>query len=365
MNIALLYCHALAAGGYPPDVRRLASAVASQGARVRLFTEPGDATEGLTAAVEVHPLRDALRFAREVDLFHIFAPFIPRHVRLMAGLEARGKPVILSTMAQLMPHAMEVKRLKKELYLRVVSPWMRKAALHAFGPAEASGLSARFPGQRIFEASLGVYPHPGAPSAVRKGGGRGPLGLLFFGRNDRVQKGLDILLTAFLRTVTGGASARLTIAGRPWGDSESYLSSFIARNGLGGAVDLRGAVDEQMVGPLFAAADFLVFLSRWDGPPRPIREAIACGLPVVASRESNMGHLLERFGAGVQVALDVDGVAQCFRRLAETPGASQQFRDGTQALAQFLSWERLSGDYIGMYEAVLGRRSPGSAAFAP
>ncbi len=359
MNIAFLYRDALAPGGYPPDVRRLASAVASRGARVRLFTEPGDSTEGLTAAVEVFPLRDALRLARDVDIVHVFAPLIPRHVRVMAGLEARGKPVVLSAMAQLMPNALKVRRLKKELYLRAVSPVIRKATFHAFGPAEANGLNARFPGQRVFQASLGVTPRPGVPpetippSAPTQGGG-GALRLLFFGRNDRVQKGLDILLPAFQRAVNDGANARLTIAGRPWGDSVSYLTSFIARHGLGGRVELRGAVDQSAAGTLFDAADFLFFLSRWDGPPRPIREAIARGLPVVASPESNMGHLLERFGAGMQVALDVDGVAQCIHRLAGRPRSGERFRDGTLALAQFLRWERLAGDYIGIYEAVLG-----------
>jgi glycosyltransferase involved in cell wall biosynthesis len=324
---------------------------------VRLFAEPGNVTEGLTAAVEVHLLRDVFRLARDVDVYHVLAPLIPRHVYLMAGLETRGKPIVLSTMAQLMPHALKVKRLKKALYLCAASPWIGRAAFHAFGPAEASGLRARFPGRRIYQASLGVYPRPGGhssgfPSPARAESDAGPLRLLFFGRNDRVQKGLDILLPAFLKTVIGGANVRLTIAGRPSGDSEPYISSFVTRHGLGGVVDLRGPVDDLARESLFAEADFLVYLSRWDGPPRPIREAIARGLPVVATPESNMGHLLDRFGAGLQVALDVDEVARSFHRLARTPRGGERFREGTGALARFLSWERLAGDYADMYEAV-------------
>jgi hypothetical protein len=157
-----------------------------------------------------------------------------------------------------------------------------------------------------FEASLGVFPVPVAIAEAqwRKMERTDGADLLFFGRNDVYQKGIDILLEGFARAVRSGVNVRLAIAGWPWMDSERYIRSFIESHGLGDAVRLVGPVDEKTKYDLLAAADYLVFLSRWDGPPRPILEAIAVGTPVIISPETNMGDLVHEYEAGLQVGVD-------------------------------------------------------------
>jgi glycosyltransferase involved in cell wall biosynthesis len=67
-----------------------------------------------------------------------------------------------------------------------------------------------------------------------------------------------------------------------------------------------------------------------------------------------MGHLVERFGAGVQVTPDVRSVAECFRRLADAHLPYERFVEGAEKLADWLSWDRVAEEYIDMYERVLG-----------
>jgi glycosyltransferase involved in cell wall biosynthesis len=353
MKIALVYRDALQGGGYPRDVRWLSSALLGSGMKVLLLADEGRETDGLAAGVEIRRISEATRIAGEADLVHVFGPFIPSHALVIRSARGGASPLVLSTMAQLMPHAMKRKRLKKELYLRAISPWTKKIRLLAFGPEEERGLRRYFPRHAIFQASLGVFQCPASalqPSAPRKGGN---LSLLFFGRNDRLQKGLDILLLGFSKAKADGAGIRLTIAGQPWRDSGRYIDGFLKRHGLEEVVTIAGPTDENVKWQHFDSADYFVFLSRWDGPPRPVREAIAAGLPLVVSPETNMGHLVELYGAGVQVPLDPDAVAGCFRALASTPDSRPRFASGVSALRDRLSWDRLARDYAEIYGEVL------------
>jgi glycosyltransferase involved in cell wall biosynthesis len=289
-----------------------------------------------------------------VDLIHVFGPLIPRHAFVLARTHAVGKPLILTTFAQLMPHAMKKSRLKKNLYLKAISPWMRSARLLSFGPEEELGLRRYFPRHKIFQATMGVYPSRSAALTPSSLPSNGELRLLFFGRNDRFQKGLDILLEGFLKAAAAGAPVRLTVAGRPWRDSGKYIESFLNRHRLEDRISVVGAEDDENAKwGHYASADYLVYLSRWDGPPRPIREAITAGVPLIVSPETNMGHLVERYGAGVQVPLNPDAVARCFCSLASTPDSRQRFAPGVAALRDRLAWNRVALDYAEIYREVL------------
>ncbi len=96
-----------------------------------------------------------------------------------------------------------------------------------------------------------------------------------------LQKGIDWLIGAFGVARRQGLRWQLVIAGAPWRDSERRIARLIARSGVGGAVSHVGSVDEHAKWWLLRNALCLVFPSRWDGPPRPIREALSVGTPVI------------------------------------------------------------------------------------
>lgn len=352
MRVAILYRDALRPGGYPRDVRLLSSSMASCGVEVVLLADEGAETEGLTDRVQCRRLADFRSAAGRSDLVHIFGLLIPSHVLALRGLHS-GPPLVISTLAQLMPHGMRKSRLKKELYLAAIARWLRKAIFHAFGPVEEQSVLRRFAGHSTFQASLGVFP-AARPSHVEPG--RRPdqrLRLLFLGRNDFRQKGLDILLRGFRLAVEGGAEASLSIAGRPWRDSRERLNGFVRRFRLEERVQLLGEVPEDGKRKLYAEADYLVFLSRWDGPPRPVREAIAAGLPVIVSPETNLGHLVEQYGAGIQVPLESEQVAGVFRELASRPRGDARYAEGVLKLREALRWDEVAATYLAAYHRII------------
>ena len=353
LRIGFVYRDALGGGGYPRDVRWLASALASCGVAVTLFTGAGSFTEGLTDSVRIEPLEKLSR--AEVDVYHFFGIFIPDQLWMLRNV--LGKRVVVSPMGHLMPYHLRRKVLKKKLYLQAIKPLLRRVKwFHVFSDQEESSIRGYLgDGVRTFEASLGIFPVPVAVAqALRPGKKQEPsLQLLFFGRNDVYQKGIDILLKGFARASRTGVKARLTIAGQPWMHSERYIKSFIEDYGLEDKVRVLGSVDEEMKYHLMADSDYLVFLSRWDGPPRPIREAIAVGTPVIVSPETNMGGLVEEYDAGLQVQLKPEEVAMAICRVNADRDLWKQHRDGVVRLRERLSWGCVAQDYIRGYEQVL------------
>lgn len=351
----MIYKDSLKGGGYPRDIRWLAAALTARDVSVTLFSEEckDGVTEGLTDSVRIEPLESLGR--GEVDLYHFFGIFIPDQLWMLR--KVLGKRVVVSPMGHLMPYHLRWKAPKKRLYLQMVRPLLRRVKwFHVFSGQEEIGIR-EYLGNKIltFEAGLGIFPALGkvakAESMERKQDAC--LELLFFGRNDVYQKGIDILLEGFALAFRDGINARLTIAGQPWMDSERYMKLFIEDNRLEDRIQVLGSVDEEMKRRLMAKADYLVFLSRWDGPPRPIREAIAVGTPVIVSPETNMGSLVQEYEAGLQVQLKPEEVATAISRVAADRKLSKSHRDGVIRLRERLDWRRVAQDYIRGYEQVM------------
>jgi glycosyltransferase involved in cell wall biosynthesis len=94
------------------------------------------------------------------------------------------------------------------------------------------------------------------------------------------QKAQIVLLQAVARLVRKERPVRLVVAGKE-GPCSSELRSFVADHALEQSVTLAGHVDD--VPELLAAADVFALPSRCEGLPGAVLEAMAAGLPVVAS----------------------------------------------------------------------------------
>lgn len=103
-------------------------------------------------------------------------------------------------------------------------------------------------------------------------------------RFDQV-KGLDVLLESLRRLAGRYPKLCLVLAGS--GAREGQLRKRVARAGLAERVRFTGSLDDPP--RLFPALDLYVSASRGEGLPLSLLEAMACGLPVVATRVT--GHV--------------------------------------------------------------------------
>jgi glycosyltransferase involved in cell wall biosynthesis len=133
------------------------------------------------------------------------------------------------------------------------------------------------------------------------------------------RKGVFDLLKAFAAARLDNGELELTIGGN--GAIERARSE-AQRLGVAGHVDLRGWVGPQEREALLARADIFALPSRNEGLPMSVLEAMARGLPVIATP---VGGLLELIEDGVNGVLiqpgDVEALARAILRLANDPAA--------------------------------------------
>lgn len=75
---------------------------------------------------------------------------------------------------------------------------------------------------------------------------------------------------------------RLVLVGD--GELRSHVHHAVGRLGLGDSVTLRGNVVPELMPSIYAAGDRLLLLSEWETGPFVVKEALATGLPVFATR---------------------------------------------------------------------------------
>ena len=148
-------------------------------------------------------------------------------------------------------------------------------------------------------------------------------------------------------------TARLRIVGD--GPDRSAVASEIAGLGLDHAVELLGTRDD--VGDLLADADLFVLSSESEGLPMSVLEAMAAGLPVVASAVGGVPELVRDGETGTLVPPgDSRALAVAIERLAADPALRERMgAAGHRRAEREFSLDRCRREHLELYRAHLAR----------
>ncbi len=179
----------------------------------------------------------------------------------------------------------------------------------------------------------GVDPGPFA-RGVDRDGARAALGLRpddiaigLVGRLTR-QKGQDSLLLAAPAVLAAAPAARFLLIGD--GEDEPRLRDLARRAGLDGHVRFLGT--RRDVPRLMQALDVFVLPSHWEGMPISLLEAMAAGLPVVASQVSGSREAVVDGESGLLVRPgDTGALAAALVRIACDAGLAARLGDAARA----------------------------------
>ena len=128
------------------------------------------------------------------------------------------------------------------------------------------------------------------------------------------EKGQTGLLRAFARLRSKHPDAVLRLVGD--GPDRDALERLASDLGIGGAVTFAGRLPEQETLAEIARADILVLPSFMEGLPIVLMEAMALGVPVIASRVAGIPELVSDGKTGLLFApSDWDELAHCMERL--------------------------------------------------
>jgi MMP alpha-(1->4)-mannosyltransferase len=111
---------------------------------------------------------------------------------------------------------------------------------------------------------------------------------------DVPMKGLAPLLEALAKVRTERDDAHLVVIGKPKG--RSNIPALIDRLGLGGAVTFENGVTTERIVELYAEAELAAVPSLYEGFSLPAVEAMACGVPIVATTGGALPEVIGRDG---------------------------------------------------------------------
>jgi len=146
-----------------------------------------------------------------------------------------------------------------------------------------------------------------------------PVRLITVGRLVEV-KGFDLLIDALASARASGLDATLDIVGE--GPLRSALAGRAAARGVGDVVSFRGALAPDAIAEALLRADAYVLPSRKEGFGVALVEAMATGLPTIATDSGGPLDIVQA-GQGVLVApLDVDALASALSGVRDLVHAS-------------------------------------------
>lgn len=168
--------------------------------------------------------------------------------------------------------------------------------------------------------------------------------LIFVGRLVH-QKGVDLLLSALARLPAKARPFLLIIGDGP---IRAALTQQAARLGLAGDVKFAGWVARDDLPALYRQSDIMVMPSRDEGMPNVVLEAMACSLPVIASRVAGNVDLVDEGVTGRTFESDdVGQLATAIAELASAPAlATQLGAAGRRKVEREYSWKRVAEGYL-------------------
>src|SRR5207249_8471127 len=136
------------------------------------------------------------------------------------------------------------------------------------------------------------------------------------------RKNLDRLIAAFAQLDTSLPELQLVVAGpQGWGSVD--LPAVVRKLDLEGRVVFPGYLPDEQVGSLVAGARAFVFPTLYEGFGLPPLEAMAAGVPVVASRAGSLPEVLGDSPFWCD-PLDVDSIAAAIRTAVTDEGLRER-----------------------------------------
>ena len=340
----------LGTGGAESVVTSLSEGLAARGHAVRVASDHGWRVARLEAVpgVDHVPIPLAAQDAKSL---------VASAARLLVGPGLRGAELVHAhNVRATLAAVTTVHGLRPEDYPTAVRVLRRCSdrVVAVSEPVAAELCRAGLAEDRIEVVENAVLPEavPGDDGGADDAGGRpgtGPVVLCAARMTD--QKRQDLLIHAWARRRR--REGRLLLAGS--GPRRPVLESLAADLGVEGSVHFLGDRDD--VPALMGAADLLVLPSRWEGLPIVVLEAMAAGVPVLASAVGGLQDLGDVVGLVSPSQTEHEEVLAWTAALDHTTGAGTHAARDRAARAGVLVATRFSPEqmlerYLTVYDGV-------------
>ena len=284
------------------------------------------------------------------DVVHLTAVYSFPTLPTLLVSRLFGKPVVWSPRGALQRWEGTRKPRLKWLWNKLCGRLLARDSciVHVTSDLEFQNSRVFFPDLRYRIIANGVeIPEP--PSA-RSWRPQGALRLLYMGRLD-VKKGLENLFTALAEIEKCDWS--LTVCGSGNAGYEEKLKLMTRNLGIAARVAFLGHIDGEEKTRAYEGADISVVPSHVENFGQVIAEALAHGVPVIASKGTPWSDLEPR-GCGLWVDASPAELASAIRRLSGADLAAMGKR-GREWMRESFSWTKIAREMAGAYSSLVNQ----------
>lgn len=286
----------------------------------------------------------------EIDIIHLHSVFTP-HNCVIARL---GFTYVITPNGGwndivLEGHRKHLKKLWIRLFERPM--WKHAAFIQGVSHEEIRQIRSR---QQI--ASIRYIPNGTAiPESCSETSMRNCV--LFIGRYDIRQKGLDVMFEAIRLLVAKGVGfPKIVLAGPDYRGGKETLEKFLIEHKLTEAVELLGPVQDSEKDALFRRALLFIHTSRWEGLPLVLLEALSYGIPCLLTPGTNVASEWSAAGCAFEVAFEPEEIANAIAKTTRMDLSDASAAAKRLAQSEY-SWPRISSSLIEMYQDAINQTS--------
>jgi glycosyltransferase involved in cell wall biosynthesis len=296
----------------------------------------------------------------DFDLIHIQEIW---HHPLFAAYKAAKfarKPFVVTIQGTLEPWCLNHKKFKKKIGSILFQRKILKEAsgLHAVTEEEVKNIYEFVDNNNIFYIPNGInqedfenlpfneefeYLYPEL---------KGKKVLLFLGRI-HPKKGLDMLAKAFGAILKKRDDIQLVIAGPDNNYKNQIVEILKVENAIGNTTFTGMLTGNNKLAAL-SRADIFVLPSYSEGFSISTLEAMACGLPILITKQCNFPEV-EEIGAGKIIDADIGQLSKALLELLDNPELCKEMgKRGRSLVVEKYTWDKVADKMIDAYKEILG-----------
>lgn len=257
----------------------------------------------------------------------------------------------------IIPHGSLVKEaLQKKKYKKLVANFLifnsfvnGASALQVLSKNELSNTAFR---PRKFIGTNGIE----IPDTLKTSFNDNKLVITYIGRLEVYVKGLDLLLTAinqiidFLRS----KNAVVNIYGPDAKGRLDKLKLLIVKNKIQGVTNLHHEISGAMKNECLLDSDIFLQVSRHEGMPMGILEAMSYGLPCIITRGTCLGDIVEKYDAGWVADTNVESIKDTLVKAIDECGLLKKKSENARRLVvDNYSWNVVISKAIDEYKKII------------
>lgn len=164
------------------------------------------------------------------------------------------------------------------------------------------------------------------------------------------QKGIDTLIKACgILNQRNVRNYKLTVVGE--GHLRELMFSLIKKYNLSERVNFLGWIDLEELPQIYRKADIFILPSVMEGMSSVTLQAMASGLPIVASRVKGFEEILEENVNGLTATYNnEEQFADAIEKLIKSPELREKMSKNSFKKSEQFSWDSIAKQYLGLYE---------------